>query len=378
MDQDSKETGSIAKAHAAVERARADALFTSIGEAVIAMDEYGKIMKVNEVALELLGYDENELIDRSFMNTVQMYDIRGGLMDPLDRPVMRALMEGKPVTDNVLCARKDGSRTPVAATASPIMIGNRPTGVIVVFRDITREQQIDRAKTEFVSLASHQLRTPLTATRWYVDLLLKGTMGPLTKFQESSLQEVLSSNLRMIELVDSLLSVARIEIGTLAFAPEPSNIKELARDVVVELKPQIVEKKLQFSESYDASIPPIPLDPRLTRIIFQNLLTNAVKYTPNGGKIYLKVERDRRYIHIQVKDTGYGIPKNQHKQLFTKLFRADNVRQQDTTGTGLGLYIVQSIVKGSKGKIWFESEENKGTTFHVCLPLRGMLATAEN
>lgn len=257
-------------------------------------------------------------------------------------------------------------------TVSPVMLGGRPIGTIEVVRDITQEEEIDRAKTEFVSLASHQLRTPLTAMRWYIELLLKGSMGPLTPEQKASLQEVLASNLNMIELVGALLSVARIEVGTLTVAPALSNIEQLASSVVSELKPEITEKQLHFTEEYDTHIPPMLLDPDLTRIIFQNLLTNAVKYTPVGGSVSLKIRRKGHSVHIEIADTGYGIPKQQQKQLFTKLFRADNVRQKDTNGTGLGLYIVKSIVENSKGKIWFKSEENVGTTFYVQLPLKGM------
>lgn len=359
----------------AAEKAKADALFASIGEGVIATDEYGKIMKVNEVAEELLDCKESDLIGRGIISTLNAYDMRGNKLDPLERPSMKALLEGKPVTESVLYERLSGGRVPVTLTVSPIILDGKPVGIIEVFRDITREQQIDRAKTEFVSLASHQLRTPLTAIRWYTDLLTKGMMGPLSDAQRASLNEVQNSTLRMIDLVDALLSVARIEVGTLKIEPELGDIKVLAKEVIAELAPQIESKNIKFKETYDKTITPMQLDPDLTRIIFQNLLTNAVKYTPAGGKVALDIKREGRKVHITVSDTGYGVPKAQQKHLFTKLFRADNVRQHDTDGTGLGLYIVQSIVANAKGKIWFESEENKGTTFHVCLPLSGMKAS---
>lgn len=354
------------------EKAKAEALFDSIGEPVIATDEYGKIMKVNEAALDLWGYGEEEILEKGYLNVIQAFDTNGGSIEPLSRPVMRALLEGKAVTDHLQYVKKDGTLFPAVTTVSPIMLEGRPIGTIEIIRDITREQEIDRAKTEFVSLASHQLRTPLTAMRWYIELILKGTMGSLTSEQRAGLEEVLASNLNMIELVGALLSVARIEIGTLTIAPALSNIEELARSVVAELKPEITEKRLHLKEEYDPSIPSMLLDPDLTRIIFQNLLTNAVKYTPKGGNVSLKLQHRGHFIHIEIADTGYGVPKRQQQQLFTKLFRADNVRQRDTNGTGLGLYIVKSIVENSKGKIWFESEEDRGTTFYVRLPLRGM------
>lgn len=358
--------------HLATEKARADVLLSSIGEAVIATDEYGKIMKINQAALDLFGYEEHELLGKSYMGAIHAKSTEGEPIEPLTRPIMRSLLEGKTIIENLRYVKKSGNSFPTIVTVSPIMLGSRPIGTIQIFRDITREQEIDRAKTEFVSLASHQLRTPLTAVRWYLELLLRGNMGKLTPEQHASIQEVHNVTLNMIDLVSALLSVARIEAGTLTVTPVLSDIVRIAREAVVELEPQITEKQLTFEEDYDTDLPPLQLDRDLTRIIFQNLLSNAVKYTPAKGRVSLKIARDKNTILIQVTDTGYGVPKRQQRFLFTKLFRADNVRQKDTDGTGLGLYIVRSIVDESKGKIWFESEEDKGTTFYVRLPLSGM------
>lgn len=356
----------------AVEIARSEAFFDSIGEAVIATDKEGKIMRINTATLELFECTEEDLIGKKYMTTVPAFTLKGDLIPSIDRPIMRSLVEGRSITETLMYARGDGKRFPAHVNVSPIMLKGEPIGTIQVVRDVTREQEIDHAKTEFVSLASHQLRTPLTAMRWYVELLLKGKMGNLTNAQQLALEEIYDVNLRLIDLVGALLSVARIEIGTLAMTPEPSDIVQLARDVVFELKPTLAEKNLSFSEKYDDDIPSMQLDPDLTRIIFQNILTNAVKYTPAGGSVDLKIAKLKRSVMITIKDTGYGIPKRQQRYMFSKLFRADNARQQDTDGTGLGLYIVKSIVTNAKGKIWFESEENVGTTFHVRLPLKGM------
>lgn len=355
-----------------------EALFNSIGEAVVATDDEGRIMRVNDAALELFECDESDLLGKKYLSAVRSLTLKGEEYNPLNRPIMRALIEGKSVSETVIYFKSNGKQFPVHLTVSPIMLNGTPIGTIQVIRDVTREQRIDRAKTEFVSLASHQLRTPLTAMRWYIELMLRGNMGKLTKEQQESLQEVYNVNLRLIELVGALLSVARIEIGTLTIAPVPSDITQLAKDVTADLKPQIIEKELNFKEQYDANIPTMQLDPDLTRVIFQNLLTNAVKYTPPGGTIELSVKLEKKNVLIRISDNGYGIPKRQQKLLFTKLFRADNARRQDTDGTGLGLYIVQSIVESAKGKIWFESEEDEGTTFYVRLPLNGMPAVSQS
>ena len=191
----------------------------------------------------------------------------------------------------------------------------------------------------------------------------------------------------MIDLVNTLLDVSRIELGTLMVEPKPTDVLMLAQSVLDEQKPKIEKKKLVIVEKMDKDIPIFLTDSKLLRMVFQNLLTNAVAYTPKSGKIEFSVSiDDKKTIHITVSDTGYGIPKNQQDKIFTRFFRADNVKEKDTEGTGLGLYIAKSIVEHSGGKIWFESPppqsaennnqggnilENPGTTFYVTLPFDG-------
>jgi signal transduction histidine kinase len=165
--------------------------------------------------------------------------------------------------------------------------------------------------------------------------------------------------------------------------PEPTDVAELSLEVVKELRPQILTKKLKIQENYDKNLTKIKADPGLLRIVLQNLISNAVKYTPHKGTVEIDVmfAKDAKLkkpktkegdILIKVKDDGYGIPKKQHSKIFSKLFRADNIKQLDTQGTGLGLYIVKSILDNSGCQIWFESEENKGSTFYVFIPKEGM------
>ena len=177
----------------------------------------------------------------------------------------------------------------------------------------------------------------------------------------------------MIELVNDLLNVSRLELGTFAVNPVDISIVKIAEDICRELSPQIETKHLDFEKSFDEKLPEkYSADPKLLTMIFQNLLSNAVKYTPEKGKVSLVVKKEKSTILIKISDTGYGIPKDQQGNIFKKLFRADNVREKDTEGTGLGLYIIKTIVETVKGSIWFESEKNKGTTFFVRLNLKGM------
>ena len=204
-------------------------------------------------------------------------------------------------------------------------------------------------------------------------MLLAGDAGPINDEQKLYLEEVYSGNKRMVNLVNALLNVSRIDLGTFSVDPVPTKITEIADSVLVELTSQIKERKQDVEIEYDTDIPELLFDPKLVRIILQNLLSNAVKYTPEKGRIRLGITREGKHlICITVADTGYGIPRTQKSRIFSKLFRADNVMEKDTEGTGLGLYIVKSIVETTGGSIRFTSTENKGTTFYVTLPASGM------
>lgn len=252
-----------------------------------------------------------------------------------------------------------------------------PINMTGVNWDVTLEKQVDQAKTEFVSLASHQLRTPLTSINWYTEMLLSGDAGQLNDEQKKYLDEVYAASKRMVDLVTALLNVSRIELGTFAVDPVQTDLITLLRSVLDELKLQIDEKYLQVTETHE-EIPNILADQKLMRIVYQNLLTNAVKYTPDKGTISIKhtlIDHEKlgKCIHIEVSDSGVGIPQSEQGRIFDKLYRASNVQEIDTQGTGLGLYIIKAIVEQAGGQISFSSQENQGTTFYVDLPLAGMI-----
>lgn len=269
--------------------------------------------------------------------------------------------------------RKNGELYIASISISPVLDSkNEVVFFVGIEHDITREKQIDQAKTEFVSLASHQLRTPLSAINWYAEMLLNGDAGRLKSEQANYVQEIYRGNQRMVDLVNALLNVSRLELGTFMVEPTICDIRQIANEAIDEIDHKMYEKKIKFTKKYDKKIKEMSLDKKLTMIIFQNLLSNATKYTPAKGKIELAAKIEGKKLLITVSDNGMGIPKVQQDKIFSKLFRADNVRKTDTEGTGLGLYIIKSIVENVGGKIWFESEEDKGTTFFVTIPLSGM------
>jgi signal transduction histidine kinase len=216
------------------------------------------------------------------------------------------------------------------------------------------------------------LRTPLSAIGWYVEMLLSGDAGKLQDAQMDYLKEIQHGSKRLVDMVNSLLNVSRIELGTFMVEPKPTNPLEIAEAVIGEVKSLIEKKQLVLEREFAKDIPILQLDQHLSQIIIQNLLSNSIKYTPDKGKITLSIGIKDAALGIKIKDTGIGIPKDQQQHIFEKLFRADNVRSTDTDGTGLGLYMVKQIVTEIGGTINFTSTLNKGTTVLVLLPLATM------
>lgn len=350
-------------------------LVDTMHEGLAVQDKNGNLSFINNRGCEMLGYSRKEIIGKS----VKI------LFDAENNKILSEQMikrkKGEHASYKIAWLRKDGSTIDTIISPNPTFDekGNFVES-IAVFVDVSKETEIDKAKTEFVSLASHQLRTPLSTIKWYAEMLLAGDAGKLSVEQSKYAQEIYHGNQRMVELLDTLLDVSRLELGTFMIEPEDCDIKVLYTEVKDDLSVLLSSKKITLTTHFK-DCPKIQLDKKMMRAIMENLLSNAIKYTPDDGQIdfHLSIVKSGDEVHgkkikddsvfIVVSDTGYGIPKNQQNRIFSKLFRADNVRIRDTDGTGLGLYIVKSIVDHLRGEVWFESEENKGTTFFVMFPL---------
>lgn len=362
------------------EKVRDEALIASIGEGMLVVDNTGALILMNTVAKKLFGVANNEnIIGKHFSSFITMLDKKANPMPAHTRPLAITLLEGKVVKDEYFFLPKKGNAIPVAIVATPVIINNKIIGAISLFRDITEEKALDKAKTEFVALASHQLRTPISAISWFAEILLHGDSGTLTKEQQEQVMKIYQSNKRMTSMVDALLTVSQLEMGELSIKPQSINLAEFIHTILEDELNLALDKKIHSNEKYDQAIGKKIVDPDIIRIIFRNLIANAIKYTPTEGAITISLEKSQEGIIGKISDTGYGIPENQQQKIFTKLFRADNGKQKDTDGLGLGLYIAKSILEQIGGKIWFESEENKGSTFFVLLPKEGMKErTGEN
>lgn len=354
-------------------------------DTIVITDNHGKIAYANQAAARNTGFSFNEMRGKTPALWIAAEDNRYSekIWHDLEKHQTIKLSEYKNKS-------KNGRQYISEVHISPIADENAKDSMFFVWieRDITKAKEVDQAKTEFVSLASHQLKTPLSAINWYTEALLNGDMGEISAKQEEYLKEIYGGSQRMVDLVNSLLNVSRLELGTFIVEPEPLNLNDIMVDVLKELKVQIDKKQIIIEENYDHNLPVLKVDPKLTRIVFQNLMSNAVKYTPDEGKVSVSIcidctEKPAKNVKITVKDNGYGIPVDQQDKIFTKLFRADNVKKMESEGTGLGVYIAKQIIDHAGGHIWFKSpnsakatlgkEENKGTTFFVTIPLTGMV-----
>lgn len=351
-----------------------EAILRSIGDAVFAVDTKGIITLFNPVVEQLSGFSRSEAVGKHYSTVLSFVLEKTG---ETNKEFIAEALAGHTASmkNHTFLVRRDGVKIPVADSAAPIRDGSGAImGAIIVFRDVSKEYELDRAKTEFVSMASHQLRTPLAGINWFSEMLLGGDAGPLNKEQTEYITEMRDGNQRMLDLVNSLLDVSRLDLGKLTNKLIATPMVALVDSVRKELQVMILQKKLQVKVEGEPNLPPVVADPKLLRMIVQNLLSNAVKYTPANGMVTVTMHSENvagiASLYMTIADTGYGIPKEQQPKIFGKLFRADNVQRLDIEGNGLGLYIVKEVVEKLGGHIRFESTEGQGTTFFVSLPFQ--------
>lgn len=230
-------------------------------------------------------------------------------------------------------------------------------------------KELDRQKDELMSIVSHQLAAPVTSIKWYLELLQEGDLGVLQKEQQESIGTLQGITINLADLVSMILDVSRIQLGRIHIEASPLDLNEFFKELVATVEPKSIEKKQKFQKQIAGNLPTILLDKRYTRMTVENLLTNAIKYTPEGGTVIFKVEERDGKLCCEVRDTGCGIPKAEQDKIFGKLFRASNVRNT-AEGNGFGLYVAKGAIEAQGGKIWFESEEGKGTAFFVEVPMK--------
>jgi len=235
---------------------------------------------------------------------------------------------------------------------------------------VKREKELNRLKDHFVSVVSHELKTPITPLKIQTELLLEGKLGGLNEKQKKSLEMIVRNMDRLNELIDDILELSRIQSGRLKLEPKETDLKGLFKDVFEIMKPYADKKKINLKMNIEEGLPKTRIDRQKIREVVINLMHNAVKFTDPKGIIEVNAKKHDDKIMLSVKDNGIGIKPNDQKKIFEPFFQTETSLERTTTGTGVGLSIVKGIVEAHQGKIWLRSALGKGTTFYVSLPIR--------
>ncbi|MFW5888535.1 MAG: ATP-binding protein [Patescibacteria group bacterium] len=242
-------------------------------------------------------------------------------------------------------------------------------GIIKIFYDLTTEEEINKAKSNFISIAAHQLRTPLSGIKWIINMILDEDMGKINKEQEKLLEKAYNSNQKIIDLIDDLLNISRIEEGRFGYKIGKKNFNDLMNEVLDDFYHKIESKNIEFNFNKPKKDIFVYMDKEKMRLVLQNIIDNAIKYTPVGGKVEILIKKERNFLETRVKDSGVGIPEEDKNKIFSKFYRAGNVSKSDISGSGLGLFIAKNIIEKHGGEIELESEKDKGTEIIFKLPI---------
>ncbi len=366
-------TSQIKQEHAnivQVERDRINSILESLDDGIILIDTNNRLILLNKSSEYMLRIPRKNIlnltINKSNIATLKNNENIMKLFFPTDEyksPTLnnRYTIEfEKPVNMTL-----DVITIPVMDERSDII------GYLKTMHDITREKEIDRMKSEFISIAAHQLRTPLSAIKWSLKMVLDGDVGNVPKEMDALVTKTYKTNERMIRLVNDLLNVSRIEEGRFKYIYEETDLIAFLDSVVSEIKQVAKETKTKITWRRPKELPHVLADKDRLRLAVSNLLDNALKYSLHNGHITISAEPTHNdSVKITISDNGMGVPKSEQHRLFSKFYRGSNVLKQQTEGSGLGLFIVKNIINKHRGSIKYASIEGKGTTFYINLPTK--------
>ncbi len=349
------------------QRHRLAQVFDSTFDAIVSADGRGNIVAWNHGAGRIFGYREGEVLGRP-LTMLMPERYREAHQTGLARVAAtgETRIIGRTVEFSGL--HKDGTEFPLELSLSR-WTAREETFYSGIIRDVTERKQVEQMKSDFVSFVTHQLRTPLAGIKWMLELAQEAPDVP--EEPASYVQDARQAAERLIGLVNDLLDVSRLESGKLKVTLQPVGLGELTQSVLDDLVTLVREKGHRLSMEGTDRVPTVMADPQLLRQVILNLTSNAIKYTPPGGDVAIRMEVANGAVRWAIRDSGIGIPKESRARLFEKFFRADNVHTISTEGTGLGLYLVRLILEKFSGEVWCESEEGKGSTFIFTLPVSG-------
>jgi len=354
---------------------KSDVVIGAISDGVIAINNQGQIELINPAAQRIVGWDHQDALNLDYKSVLQLLSKDSHELDKTADPVLEVLTTNQPKRrDDLQLQTSSGKKINIEVVVSPI--GRIGSGAIIVFRDITKEQAEERAQAEFISTASHEMRTPVASIEGYLGLALNPATAAIDAKARDFITKAHEAAQHLGRLFQDLLDVTKADDGRLSNNPKVIDVIEFTNIIIDGLRQKADEKKLRlFFKAYAAkggerTIEPayfVYLDEDHIREVLSNLVENAIKYTP-AGEVVVDVQGDDEHVVISVRDSGIGIPAEDIPHLFQKFYRVDNSDTREIGGTGLGLYLCRRLVEGMGGRIWVDSEYRQGSTFSVELP----------
>src|SRR3989338_67957 len=346
------------------EKAKLDIVTENMREGAILLDEHQQVLFINPAARVMLGLAKTDHDSKSILDAFRR-KFKGVEINQC----VTTASPGKPFHVPEIEVDSEIFQIFFSCLSKEDQVRYNAWALIWI-EDITEAKMLERRKSEFVSVVAHQLRTPLSGLKWTLHMLINGDFGAMSNEQKTFLLKSYENNERMIALVNDMLAADRIESGRLKYTLLRINMRDLVENVLFEVFPNAQKRgiKIDFVCPSESKFT-VLVDSVKLRAVLQNLLENAIKYTMKGGTVTITLVQAGRDVKVAIRDTGIGIPAANQSQIFSRFFRASNAVIMESSGTGLGLYMVKKIVEQHKGNVWFTSEEGHGSTFFITIPV---------
>lgn len=355
---------------------KSDVVINAIDDGVLAISKDGNIELINPSAQQIIGWDQGDALGLNWKSVLKLVTSDGKDVEDLENPIAQSLSKNQPThNDKLFLLTSSEKRILVSIVSSPV--GTDGEGIIVVFRDITKEKAEEREQAEFISTASHEMRTPVASIEGYLGLALNPATAHIDEKARDFITKAHESAQHLGRLFQDLLDISKVEDGRMKNSPKIINVNEFLKNIFDGLATKADEKQLNYifmpdiiDEGKEKSLQPIfyaNIDPDHFREVVSNLIENAIKYTPSG-EVVVNVTGDDKQISVSVKDSGIGIPAEDIPHLFQKFYRVDNSDTREIGGTGLGLYLSRRLAEAMSGNLRVESKYKEGSTFYLEIP----------
>ena len=355
---------------------KSDVVINAIDDGVLAISKDGNIELINPSAQQIIGWDQGDALGLNWKSVLKLVTSDGKDVEDLENPIAQSLSKNQPThNDKLFLLTSSEKRILVSIVSSPV--GTDGEGIIVVFRDITKEKAEEREQAEFISTASHEMRTPVASIEGYLGLALNPATAHIDEKARDFITKAHESAQHLGRLFQDLLDISKVEDGRMKNNPKIINVNEFLKDIFDGLATKASEKQLNYifmpdiiDEGKEKSLQPIfyaNIDPDHFREVVSNLIENAIKYTPSG-EVVVNITGDDKQISVSVKDSGIGIPAEDIPHLFQKFYRVDNSDTREIGGTGLGLYLSRRLAEAMSGNLRVESKYKEGSTFYLEIP----------